>query len=166
MKKGCLCIISTLPRLLLTLNCSHIIPSFPLSSHTHTPADSGSRHQSMMERGTSLAGEDRGEGGWNHLDAAVERELLCLSGRGEHGWKERGRQEGRRRGWTGAREGNNEEGMKSQHVQVRWWVAVKQEAKKKKQTRGWQKLKRNGRWQNCTDFLKTVQLSRVVATSW
>lgn len=40
----------------------------------------------MTERGASLAGEDRGEGGWNHLDTAVERELLRLSG-----WKEAGK---------------------------------------------------------------------------
>lgn len=51
-------------------------------------ADCESRHQSTTERGASLVGEDRGKGGWNHLDAAKEEELLCLSGRGECGWKE------------------------------------------------------------------------------
>lgn len=42
-----------------------------------------------MERGASLAGEDRGKGGWNHLDAAAEGELLCLSGRRWCEWSER-----------------------------------------------------------------------------
>lgn len=53
---------------------------------TRISAECGSRHQRMIERGTSLAGEDRGEGGWNRLDTAVERELLRLSG-----WKEAGK---------------------------------------------------------------------------
>lgn len=96
MKKGRLCINSSIffppdfapPKLLTHYSSSST------HSHTHTPADCCSHHQSMMERGTSLAGEDRGEGGWNHLDAAVERELLRLSGWGERGWKKRERQEG------------------------------------------------------------------------
>lgn len=70
-----------------SLNCSNIIPS---RWRVRTMAGRGSRHQSlMMEGGTSLAGEDRGEGGWNRLDDAVERELLRLSERGKRAWKER-----------------------------------------------------------------------------
>ena len=83
-----------------------------------------------MERGTSLAGEDRGKGGWNHLDAAVERELLRLSGWGELGLRERGRQVGWRRGEEEKGEGLNEARMKSQQERERPRAAVKQEAQK------------------------------------
>lgn len=117
MKKGRLCINSALTFffplwLLFPLNCSNIIPSSftPSLSHTstHTPADCGSQHQSVMEGGTSLAGEDRGEGGWNHLGDAVERELLRLSGWGKRGWRERERRGGWWRGEKGERKGTND----------------------------------------------------------
>lgn len=63
-----------------------------------------------MEGGTSLAGEDRGEGGWNRLDDAVERELLRLSGRGKRAWKEREWQVGW--GWGEKRErAHTDDGM-------------------------------------------------------
>lgn len=55
-----------------------------------------------MEAGTSLAGEDRGEGGWNRLDDAVEKELLRLSGWGKRAW--RGREWQVEWGWGKKRE--------------------------------------------------------------
>ena len=42
---------------------THTLLSRLHSQHTHTHTYSGSQHQSMMERGTSLAEEDRGKGG-------------------------------------------------------------------------------------------------------
>lgn len=69
-----------------SLNCSNIILS---RWCVRTTAGRGSQLQSLMEGGTSLAGEERGEGGWNRLDDAVEKELLRLSKWGKRAWKER-----------------------------------------------------------------------------
>lgn len=97
-----------------SLNCSNAI-----LSRWRAPAMAAraSRHQSLIEGGTSLAGEDRGEGGWNRLDDAVERELLRLSGWGQRAWEEREWQVGW--GWGERREWEHTDDKMNEKVNMR-----------------------------------------------